>query len=119
MLKRSENNECLFNQDEKETIKNQIDNIKSVATNQQSTVSAFASIATLLKASFENRTEVVTYRQLPHDELVNVAVEYDDMLAHLENVVAGFEETLDYTGMSLGNIRTMCTDLKNGLEVRR
>lgn len=103
-----------------EQILTSISSLKSTVSIQQEQNAALISMADLIGSAIANRTEVVSYRELSHEELETVATEYDDLLMHLRNVFYSVSRIAMDNDSVLGDVTHFTADAELlGKEVKK
>ena len=100
---------------EAEQILTSISSLTATVSVQQEQNASLISMADLLDSAFANRTEVVSYRSLEHEELEAVTNEYETMLTHLRNVFHNVSKTASETDCVLGDVTRMIADASHTL----
>lgn len=98
-----------------EQILTSISSLKSTVSVQQEQNAALISMAELLDSVFEHRTEVVSYRNLSHEELETVATEYDTLLNHLRNVFYSVSKIAMDNDAVFGDVTSFTADAGTSL----
>lgn len=98
-----------------EQILTSISSLKSTVSVQQEQNAALISMADLIGSVMANRTEVVSYRNLSHEELEAVATEYDTLLSHLRNVFYSVSKIAMDNDSVFGNVTRFTADAGTSL----
>jgi hypothetical protein len=98
-----------------EQILTSISSLQTTVSVQQQQNASLISMAELLDSVFEHRTEVVSYRNLSHEELEAVATEYDTLLSHLRNVFYSVSKIAMDNDSVFGHVNLLAVDASQTL----